>query len=58
MDLKDYVKKRKEELDRFAEGWSVENSNDPEEWPMSMSEEEWLEQEIAELSQNGREVAL
>lgn len=58
MDLKEYVKKRKEELDKFAEMWSVGNSKDPENWPMSISEEEWFEQELADLASNGKDVAL
>lgn len=56
MDLKDYVKTRKEELDRFAETWSVGNSKDPENWPMTNSEAEWFEQEIADLATHGKEI--
>ncbi len=48
MKLKDYVTKRKAELDTFQKEWEKEHAKDAETWPLEMEEGEWGQQELAE----------
>lgn len=41
----EFVKKRKEELDTFANNWLINNNNDPENWPLFLPRQDWDEQE-------------
>lgn len=45
MNIIEYVSKRKQELDDFANQWLIENKADPENWPLFMSKADWDEQE-------------
>jgi len=48
MKLHEYIEKAKEELDAMLDKFVEENKLDPDNWPLEMAEEEWLDQEIAE----------
>jgi hypothetical protein len=45
MNIIEYVAKRKQELDGFANEWLSQNKDDPENWPLFMSRADWVEQE-------------
>jgi len=48
MKLHEYIEKAKEELDTMLDKFVEENKLDPDSWPLEMTEEEWVEQELAE----------
>lgn len=50
MTLDEFEKQMIEEIRLFAEVWREENTADPENWPMQMPKEEWLEQIVMHLN--------
>lgn len=47
MQISEYIKKAKEELDNMEKTFVDSNKNDPKMWPLEMSEGEWGDQELA-----------
>lgn len=47
MELHEYIKKAKQELDDMAKQFIEGNKSDPDMWPLEMDEETWGEQELA-----------
>jgi hypothetical protein len=44
MHLEEFVESEKKRIEDFKEGWEVNNSYTPDNYPMDMSEEDWIEQ--------------
>lgn len=47
MTINEYIEKAKNELDSMNATFKENNQKDPDHWPLEMTEEEWVEQEIA-----------
>jgi hypothetical protein len=47
MELKEYIEQAKKELDKMEEAWLDNNTLSSVNWPLVMSKEEWVEQELA-----------
>ena len=47
MNLQDYVKMAKNELDAMEKNWIEENKKNPETWPLEMDVGQWGENELA-----------
>lgn len=45
MNVIEYVLKRKKELDDFAQDWLENQEKEPEDWPETMDQADWQEQE-------------
>lgn len=46
MNVAEYVELRKSELDKFQADWIENMAKRPEDWPETMGEGDWFEQEI------------
>ena len=47
MTIDEYFLIAKSELDKMYKLFISENKKDPEGWPLTMTKEEWMEQELA-----------
>lgn len=47
MNLIEFINKRKQELDSFANDWMLGSKDDPDNWPLFMDRGEWDEQEMS-----------
>lgn len=43
----EYIELRKKELNAFAEDWEKSREESPEDWPSTLDEGDWYEQETA-----------
>jgi len=46
MELIEYIKKAKQELDDFAQEYLKGHESEPELWPLDMDEVDWGDQEL------------
>ena len=46
MQLQDYIKMAKAELDEMEKNWIKENKNNPEMWPLDLDAGQWGENEL------------
>lgn len=53
MNVYEYAELRKRELDEFAADWLKNQEEEPEDWPETMSKDDWKEQEHAFFEMDG-----
>jgi hypothetical protein len=46
ISLFDFIKQRKDELDKFAQDWLSNAEVNPVDWPLFLDRQEWDEQEL------------
>lgn len=53
MDVKEFEKWLKEEIEKFRKEWEEESEKDSKLWPESLDKEDWEEQFVYHMKWNG-----